>query len=458
MKTKIKAPVTKNETRTFDITDLSYEGLGVAKIDHYPIFIDNALPGETVSAVVTKVGQRFGFAKTQKILKVSHDRVAIKDRQYTQTGIAPLQHLAYPAQLAFKQKQVVNVFEKAQLDIDVLETIGMTDPTHYRNKAQIPVRALNNQPTVGFFRKHSHQLVPMTDFFIQDPEIDHAIERMQNIMRRLAIVPYDEIKHTGDLRNIMIRRGYYSHELMIVLITRSTKLASQKTLVTMIQNEIPEVTSIIQNINPTKGNAIMGKSQKVLWGKPVLRDELLGLQFDISPLSFYQVNPQQTQVLYQKAIDVADLKGDETVIDAYSGIGTIGLSMAKYVKAVKGIEVVADAVKDARNNAKINHIDNAEFAVGKAEDVMLQWQADGIQADVVVVDPPRKGLAPEFIQAVGKIAPKKVVYISCNPATLARDLRLFTDLGYTAKQAQPVDMFPMTTHVECVTMLEKTAE
>ncbi|MFD1672963.1 23S rRNA (uracil(1939)-C(5))-methyltransferase RlmD [Agrilactobacillus yilanensis] len=455
MKTKIEAPIEKNEQRQFEITDLSYDGLGVTKIDHYPIFVSDALPGEIVEAVVTKVGQKYGFAKTKKILKKSADRVTVENRQYTQTGIAPLQHLAYPAQLQFKQKQVENVFQKAQLAINVLPTLGMSDPTHYRNKAQIPVRNLNGQATVGFFRKRSHQLVPMTDFFIQDPEIDKAIAALQSIIRRLAIEPYDEIRHTGVLRNIMVRRGYYSHELMLVLVTRSTKLASAKTLIAMIQSEIPEVTSVIQNINPSKGNAILGKTQKVLWGKPVLRDELLGLQFDISPLSFYQVNPQQTQVLYQKAIDVADLQGTETVIDAYSGIGTIGLSMAKHVKAVKGIEVVEDAVKDARHNAKLNGITNAEFTLGKAETVMLTWQAEGLQADVVVVDPPRKGLAPEFIEAVGKVAPEKVVYISCNPATLARDLTLFGAQGYTAKETQPVDMFPMTTHVESVTLLTK---
>lgn len=455
-KTTMNAPVTKNQTLDVTITDLSYDGLGVAKLDHYPIFVDNALPGETVSILITRVEKRFSFAKTTKILTASPDRVDIKDRQYTQTGIAPLQHLAYPAQLAFKQKQIENLYHKAQLEIEVLPTKGMADPTHYRNKAQIPVRSLNGEATVGFFKKRSHQLVPMTDFFIQDPKIDAAIATLQDLIRRLAIEPYDEIKHTGVLRNIMLRRGYFSHELMVVFVTRSSKIASKKTLIEMIREEIPEVTSIMQNINPNKGNGIMGPDTKLLWGKPVLRDELLGLQFDISPVSFYQVNPQQTEVLYQTAIDAANLSGSETVIDAYSGIGTIGLSMAKHVQSVKGIEVVETAVKDANHNAKINQIKNAEFVAGKAEVIMPQWQEAGQQADVVVVDPPRKGLAPEFIDAVGKVAPEKVVYISCNPATLARDIVLFQELGYSATQTQPVDMFPMTTHIESVTVLERT--
>ncbi len=455
MKVKMQAPITKNEKKELTIQDLSYDGLGVAKVEGYPIFVDNALPGETVEALITKVGKSFGFAKTTRIITASADRVEVKDRQYTQTGIAPLQHLAYGAQLRFKQQQIENLYAKAKLDIAVKPTLGMTDPTHYRNKASVPVRLINGKATIGFFRKHSHDLVPMTDFFIQDRKIDAALATLQDIVRRLQIEPYNEFKHSGVLRNIMVRRGYYTNELMVVFVTRSEKIASKKTLVEMITEELPDVVSVIQNINPTKGNAILGKTDNLLYGKAQLRDEVLGLKFDISAQSFYQVNPQQTQVLYQTAIDAADLTGDETVIDAYSGIGTIGLSMAEHVKSVQGVEMVETAVKDANHNAKLNNITNAKFVTGKAEVVMPKWQEEGLSADIVVVDPPRKGLTPEFINAVGKVGPSKVIYISCNPATLARDLQLFQELGYSAKSTQPVDMFPMTTHIESVTALTK---
>ncbi|MCD2255150.1 23S rRNA (uracil(1939)-C(5))-methyltransferase RlmD [Agrilactobacillus fermenti] len=456
MKTNLNTPVQKNQTLDLTAVDLSYDGLGVAKVDDFPIFIDNALPGEVVTAVITKVAKKYAFAKTVAMVQSSPDRVDIKNRRYTQTGIAPLQHLAYPAQLKFKQQQIENLYQKAKLAIDVLPTLGMTDPTHYRNKAQVPVRTVDGQPTVGFFQKRSHRLVPMTDFFIQDEKIDAAIAKLQDLIRQFGISAYDEVNHQGVLRNIMIRRGYYTGEMMIVLITRTKELPERRELANAILAEIPDVVSIIQNINGTKGNTILGHKERILWGKPNLRDELLGLKFDISALSFYQVNPTQTQVLYQKAIEAANLSGDEVVIDAYSGIGTIGLSMAKHVRSVKGVEITPAAVTNANANAELNGITNAEFVVGKAEEVLPQWAEEGMKADLIVVDPPRKGLAPEFIEAAIKVRPKKVLYISCNPATLARDLQAFAAAGYTAKQTQPVDMFPMTTHVESVTVLERT--
>ncbi|MEJ1324539.1 23S rRNA (uracil(1939)-C(5))-methyltransferase RlmD [Latilactobacillus sakei] len=450
---KIQAPVRKNEKLTVDIMDLTYEGMGVAKVDNYPLFIEGVLPDEQAEVEVTKVNKQYGFARLVNLLKKSPDRVESKANIYSQTGIAPLQHLAYPAQLTFKRNQILNVFQKAHLDIPVQSTLGMTDPTGYRNKAQVPVRFIDGALMTGFYRKHSHQVMPMEDFYIQDPKIDEAIKVVRDILRRFYIDPYNEDTHKGVLRTIMVRRGYYSHEMMIVFITRSKKLPAAREIAIEIKKALPEVVSIMQNVNAAQTNVIFGDQTKLIAGRDFIRDELMGLKFEISAQSFYQVNPVQTEVLYQKAIEATELTGNEIVIDAYSGIGTISLAVAKHAKQVYGVEVVESAVMDARHNAKINAIDNVEFTLGKAEDVMAQWQTDGLQVDALIVDPPRKGLEPSFIEAVGQLKPAKMVYVSCNPATLARDLDLLAAQGYQAEGTQPVDMFPQTLHVESVTKL-----
>ncbi|GEP21972.1 hypothetical protein FC71_GL000204 [Latilactobacillus sakei subsp. carnosus DSM 15831] len=450
---KIQVPVRKNEKLTVDIMDLTYEGMGVAKVDNYPLFIEGVLPDEQAEVEVTKVNKQYGFARLVNLLKKSPDRVESKANIYSQTGIAPLQHLAYPAQLTFKRNQILNVFQKAHLDIPVQPTLGMADPTGYRNKAQVPVRFIDGALMTGFYRKHSHQVMPMEDFYIQDPKIDEAIKVVRDILRRFYIDPYNEDTHKGVLRTIMVRRGYYSHEMMIVFITRSKKLPAAREIAIEIKKALPEVVSIMQNVNAAQTNVIFGDQTKLIAGRDFIRDELMGLKFEISAQSFYQVNPVKTEVLYQKAIEAAELTGNETVIDAYSGIGTISLAVAKHAKQVYGVEVVESAVMDARHNAKINAIDNVEFTLGKAEDVMAQWQTDGLQVDALIVDPPRKGLEPSFIEAVGQLKPAKMVYVSCNPATLARDLDLLAAQGYQAEGTQPVDMFPQTLHVESVTKL-----
>ncbi len=450
-----KTPVVKNQELTVTIEDLTYEGMGVAKVDGYPLFVDGALPGEQVVAHVTKAEKKYAFARMGELLMASPDRVAPKAKAYAQTGIAPLQHLAYPAQLRFKQNQVAQLFKKAHLAIDVLPTLGMAAPYGYRNKAQIPVRTVNGVLTTGFYKRRSHELLPLEDFYIQDPAIDKAIVVVRDLLRQYQIPAYDEAANTGVIRHIMVRRGYFSKQLMIVLVSTTWAVAHLEDIVMGITKALPETASIMLNLNNRKTNVIMGKKTRTLFGHDYLEDQLLGSTFRISPLSFYQVNPQQTEVLYQQAIDAAELTGKEVVIDAYSGIGTISLSMAKHAKQVYGVEVVPEAVHDAKENASLNGIKNTEFLVGKAEDVMTQWASDGMHADVLMVDPPRKGLAPEFVAAVGKMLPDKVVYVSCNPATLARDLVALGEFGYQAKQTQPVDMFPQTTSIESVTVLTR---
>lgn len=453
---KIKAPVTKNQRVDVTIADLTYQGMGVAKVDDFSLFVENALPGEQVTIQVTKVQKHYGFARVVSWQTTSPDRVADVDKTYRQTGIAPLQHLAYPAQLTFKQHQIEELFAKAHIDVTVDPTLGMANPTQYRNKAQVPVRMVKGQLETGFYRQHSHELIPLTDFYIQDPEIDKAIVKVRDLLRQFEIPAYDEINDKGVIRNVMVRRGYYSHEMMIVLISRQQKLPSQAQLVEEIHKEIPAATSIILNVNARRTNVIMGNVTRVLYGKPTIEDQLLGLTFAISARSFYQVNPQQTEKLYQMAIDKAGLTGNETVIDAYCGIGTISLALAKHAKQVYGVEIVPEAIEDAKVNAQKNHITNVEFAVNKAEDQMAQWQEAGVKPDVIVVDPPRKGLASSLIDSAAKMAPEKVVYVSCNPATLVRDVAHFQELGYAIDGAiQPVDQFPQTPHVESVTVLKR---
>ncbi|EMF0114538.1 23S rRNA (uracil(1939)-C(5))-methyltransferase RlmD [Enterococcus hirae] len=452
---KEKLSVKKNERYTLDIIDLSYEGMGVAKIDGYPLFIENALPGERVEVLVVKVGNKFGYGKVEKWLTESPDRQPLKDNRLLRTGIAPLAHLNYEQQLLFKQKQVENVMSKiAKMpEVDILPNIPMENPVGYRNKAQIPVRRMDGRLATGFYKKNSHELVEIEDYYIQDPAIDEAIKRVRDILQRFQVRGYNEAKNEGQIRHIIIRRGHYSHEMMVVLVTRKEKFFKGKEIASIIHEELPEVVSVIQNINEEKTNVILGDKEKVLYGRSYIEDQLLGKTYRISSKSFYQVNTEQTEKLYQTAIEFAALQKEDTVIDAYSGIGTIGLSLADKVKEVYGMELVPEAIEDAQFNALTNKIENAHYEVGKAETVMKKWQDKGVKPSVIVVDPPRKGLDARFIASAIDMAPAKLVYISCNPATFARDAKLFAESGYEVKKVQPVDLFPQTHHVELVALL-----
>ena len=404
--------------------------------------------------LVVKAGNKFGYGKVEKWLTESPDRQPLKDNRLLRTGIAPLAHLNYEQQLLFKQKQVENVMSKiAKMpEVDILPTIPMENPVGYRNKAQIPVRRMDGRLVTGFYKKNSHELVEIEDYYIQDPAIDEAIKRVRDILQRFQVRGYNEAKNEGQIRHIIIRRGHYSHEMMVVLVTRKEKFFKGKEIASII-HELPEVVSVIQNINEEKTNVILGDKEKVLYGRSYIEDQLLGKTYRISSKSFYQVNTEQTEKLYQTAIEFAALQKEDTVIDAYSGIGTIGLSLADKVKEVYGMELVPEAIEDAQFNALTNKIENAHYEVGKAETVMKKWQDKGIKPSVIVVDPPRKGLDARFIASAIDMAPAKLVYISCNPATFARDAKLFAESGYEVKKVQPVDLFPQTHHVELVALL-----
>ncbi|MDR3242259.1 MAG: 23S rRNA (uracil(1939)-C(5))-methyltransferase RlmD [Lactobacillaceae bacterium] len=453
---KFKAPVVKNQEFEAEVVDLTYQGMGVVKFEDFPIFVVDAIPGEIIRVGITKVQTNFAFGRVIKRLKESDERNHDVDQAALTTGIAPLANLTYEAQLRFKQNQIQQLFKKVHVDAVVNDTIGMENPVGYRNKAQVPVRVVRGELTTGFYRRNSHILVPIEDYYIQDPEIDKAIIVVRDLLRKYQLDAYDEQTHTGDIRTVMVRRGYYSHEMMVVIVTRRNKLPVAEAIVAGIKAALPEVKSIIQNVNTEKTNVILGKTNKTLWGADYITDTLWGKTFEIGPMSFYQVNPQTTEPLYSMAVEKAGLTGTETVIDAYSGIGTISLSVADKVKSVIGVEIVPGAVADAKRNAKINGISNVEFELGKAEEKMVEWQEADVKPDVIFVDPPRKGLTPELIDAATAMGPEKIVYISCNPATLARDaVQLIEDGYHIDGPVQPIDQFPQTTHIESVTVFVK---
>lgn len=446
----------KNQIIDLEITDLSYEAMGVAHYEGMTVFVTNALPGEVISAKVLKVKKNFAFAKIEKIIKESPDRVKIKLNEWVQTGLASLAHIKYNKQLEFKRNQVVNLLKKAHLDdIEVGATLPSPEETGYRNKAQVPVREINGQLEIGFFRRHSHELIPLTNFFTTDPEIDRVLVAVRDILRQYRVPAYDEIHNQGEIRYLDVRRSKATGEIMVILVCLHKDFQQLPKIAAEIK-QIKGVTSLVLNYNPKKTNVILGKIDYLIFGKPQITDQIGDVKFRISPESFFQINSLQTPRLYDLAIEKAKLQPEDMVVDAYSGIGTIGLTVAKHVESVRGIESVKDAVKDANNNAKLNHISNAKYVTGKAEEIMPKWANKGMKTDVIFVDPPRKGLTTEFISAAVKTKPKKIVYISCNPATLVRDLQEFQKLGYTFDQIDPVDMFPQTPHVEAVTVLERT--
>ena len=447
----------KNDIVEVEIVDLTHEGAGVAKVNGFVFFVDNALPGEVIKMRVLKLKKNIGFGKVEEYVTLSPNRNQDIDATYLRSGIADFGHMTYEEQLKFKRKQVVdNLYKTAGIsDVEVAETLGMETPYAYRNKAQVPVRRVKGQLETGFYRKNSHDLIPIEDFLIQDKEIDKLIVFVRDLLRRYDLKPYDEKEQTGLIRHLVVRRGHYSGQMMLVFVTTRPKVFRIDQVIAKITEAFPNVVSIIQNINDKNTNAIFGKEFRTLYGQDTITDSMLGNNYEISAQSFYQVNTEMAEKLYQTAIDFSDLNSDSIVIDAYSGIGTIGLSFAKQVKEVYGVEVIETAVEDAKKNAERNGITNAHYVADSAENAMAKWSKDGIKPDVIIVDPPRKGLTESFIKASVAMQPEKITYVSCNPATMARDIKLYQELGYELKKVQPVDLFPQTHHVETVALLSK---
>ena len=448
-------PVERNDYVDVEFVDLTHEGHGVAKVEGYPIFVPNGLPGEKAKIKVIKVSKGFGFGKLIELYEESAVRVDPICPIYRQCGGCQLQHMSYEGQLQAKLHQVSEVMKRIGKleDVTIHPVLGMNDPWNYRNKAQVPVGEREGGLVVGFYQKSSHDIIPMEECFIQGKENDELVQGVKDICQELRIQPYDERDHKGILRHIMSRYGHYTDESMLVIVTKKANFPQKEELVKRIVEKYPAVTSIIQNVNTEKTNVILGNQTFVLYGSETINDKIGDITFEISSRSFYQVNPVQTKVLYDKALEYANLSGNETVIDAYCGIGSISLFLAQKAKMVYGVEIVPEAIEDAKRNAALNNMENVEFEVGKAEEVIPNWYKQGIKADVLVVDPPRKGCDEMLLKTIIDMKPKKVVYVSCNPSTLARDLRILEDGGYRTTDIQPVDMFPHTAHVECVAQL-----
>ncbi|WP_332645979.1 23S rRNA (uracil(1939)-C(5))-methyltransferase RlmD [Lysinibacillus sp. 54212] len=449
-------PIQKNERAIVYIEDLTHDGNGVAKIDGYPLFIQGALPGEKVEVHVLKTLKNYGFAKVVEIIEPSPDRVEAPCEYFKQCGGCQLQHLSYEGQLKWKQKMVQNVMQRlGKIDAPVLPVKGMEHPWSYRNKAQIPFAQGEEGAIAGFYKTKSHSIVDMERCLIQTGEADAVLAGLKGELTKLGLQPYNEASHSGQLRHVVVRKGRATNEVMVVLVTKSRKLPQKDAVVGVIQRLVPNVASIVQNVNGEKTNVIFGDTTITLWGKDTIEDKIGDVRFEISARSFYQVNPEQTEVLYKQALDYAGLEGNECVIDAYCGIGSISLFLAQKAGHVMGVEIVSQAIEDAKRNAELNGFTNTYFEAGAAEEVIPRWYKEGKEADVLVVDPPRKGCDEELLRTIIEQKPKRVVYVSCNPATLARDLRILEDGGYKTQEVQPVDMFPHTTHVETVCLLTR---
>ena len=449
-------PIQKGLEYTLDITGMGSEGEGVGKIDGFTVFVKGAIIGESVKVKIIKKTKNYAVGKIEEIITNSESRIEPKCSIYKYCGGCNMQHINYEKQLDLKRQKVEDAIKRiGKIDIKVNETLGMENPLRYRNKVILPVGKDGEEVKIGFYAPRSHSIINMETCSIQHEVADKLSFIIRNWIKENNISVYNEEKGIGNLRNIMIRYGFKTKEAMVVLVTREKEIKGLNKLVDIIKESIPEVKSIIQNINSKNTNVVLGKVCKTIWGKDTIEDYIGDLKFSISPLSFFQVNPVQTEVLYNKALEYADLKGEETVFDAYCGTGTISLFLAKKAKKVYGVEIIEEAIENARENAKNNGIENAEFFVGEAENVIPKIINSGVKPDVVVVDPPRKGCDEKLLVAIAKAEPKRIVYVSCDPATLARDMKTLKELGYEATKVQPVDMFPETAHVETVARLER---
>lgn len=458
---KKQAPVKKNQTIELSFEDITHDGNGVGKINGYPIFVSNTLPGETAKVKVILVKKNFAVGRRLELIITSPDRVEPPCNVFYKCGGCQLQHMSYEMQLKTKQNQVRNSLRKiAHInDVEVEPTLGMEDPWRYRNKVQIPVGEKDGNLITGFYRPRSHDIIEDMERCIVTSEVnDDLVDIVREVANDLDIPAYDEESHRGVLRHIMVRSGENTGQTMVVIVTRTNKIPNQNEFIQRILDKQPNITSIMHNVNPDRTNVILGKKTNCLWGEEYIYDTIGDVKFAISALSFYQINPKQTKVLYDKALEYADLSGGETVIDAYCGIGSISLFLAQKAKKVYGVEIVPQAIQDAKKNAKLNGMNNTEFVVGQAEKVMPAWTADGLKPDVIVVDPPRKGCDQALLDAMVDMNPKRIVYVSCNPATFSRDLVTLTEGGYKLKKVQPVDMFPQTSHVELVALMSRVGE
>ena len=458
----------KNDLVTVAIEDIGVGGEGIGKVDGYTLFIKDAIIGDVVEAKIVKAKKNYGYARLMNIVTPSENRIEKPACPMARRcGGCQIQEMKYGAQLLFKEGKVRGNLERiGEVPTELLDKVmqpivGMEEPFHYRNKAQFPIGTDKEGHIItGFYAGRTHSIIPNTDCALGVAVNQKILEIILHFMENNHISAYDEEKHKGLVRHVLIRYGFKTDEIMVCLVINGEKLPHAEKLVDKLC-EISGMTSITISVNKAKTNVIMGNEIKLLWGQTYITDYIGNVKYQISPLSFYQVNPVQTEKLYGLVLDYADLNGNETVWDLYCGIGTISLFLAQNAKQVYGVEIVPQAIDDARNNAKINDITNAEFYVGKAEEVLPEYYreyqeshgGETAHADVIVVDPPRKGCEESLLQTIVDMQPEKVVYVSCDSATLARDVKFLRESGYELKKITPVDQFPNTVHVETVVLL-----
>ena len=453
----------KNDLVTLEIEDCGIDGEGIGKADGFTVFVKDAVIGDTVTAKIIKAKKNYGYGRLMEVLKPSPYRVEPKCEFARQCGGCQLQALSYDQQLVFKTNKVKGHLERIGgfTDIPMEPIIGMDELFHYRNKAQFPVgRNKEGKIVTGFYAGRTHNIIENRDCALGVAENKEVLDRVIAHMEKYGIEPYNEATGKGLVRHVLIRYGYFTKEVMVCLILNGNKIPKEEQLVKSLC-EIPGMTSITINVNKKHSNVILGEEIRLLWGQEYITDRIGDISYQISPLSFYQVNPAQTEVLYNKALEYANLTGEETVWDLYCGIGTISLFLAQKAKKVYGVEIVPQAIADAKENALRNHISNAEFFVGKAEEVYPAYctaHGEGARAEVIVVDPPRKGCEESLLAMMCEMAPQRIVYVSCDSATLARDLKYLCSHGYDLVEVQPVDQFGHTVHVETVCLLSKLHE
>lgn len=452
--------VEKNKEYIVKIISQGYEGEGVAKIEGYPIFVPGALKDETVKIEVVKKKKNYAYGKLVEVIEECHMRKNPECINYDKCGGCSLMHSDYEGQLDFKFNRVKDCIERiGGLSPEIVKVpIGMEIPYRYRNKGIYSVGLTNGELSIGFLSEKSHEIFDIDTCYIQNEDSDRIIKIIKSWMLEYSIEPANRdgiFYEAGLIRNIMVRRGFKTDETMVVIVTTNKKIPYKQELLDLLHNESKNLTSIIQNINSKDTNLALGDKFITLWGKDFISDYIGKYKFNISPGSFFQVNPIQTEVLYNKALEYAELTGTEVVFDAYCGAGTISLFLSQKARKVYGVEIIEQAIDNAIINAKNNGITNSEFYAGKSEEIIPKLIEDGIKPDVIVVDPPRKGCDVKLLDAIGKAKPKRVVYVSCDPSTLARDLKYLEQLGYETIEVQPVDMFPMTKHIETVTGLRR---
>lgn len=448
----------KNDIVTLDIEDCGVDGEGIGKADGFTVFVKDAVIGDRVTAKIMKAKKNYGYGRLMEILKPSPYRVEPKCAFARQCGGCQLQALSYEQQLAFKEKKVRGHLERIGgfTELPMEPIIGMDEPYHYRNKAQFPVgKNKEGRIITGFYAGRTHTIIENRDCALGVSQNKEVLDRVIAHMEAYGIEPYNEETGKGLVRHILIRYGFFTGEVMVCLVLNGSSIPQKETLIEHLL-EIPGMTSITINVNKKRSNVILGEEIRLLWGNPYITDKIGDISYQISPLSFFQVNPLQTGKLYSKALEYADLRGEETVWDLYCGIGTISLFLAQKAKFVRGVEIIPAAIENANDNARLNGVENVEFFVGKAEEVLpAEYKKNGIYADVIVVDPPRKGCEESLLATMIEMQPKRIVYVSCDSATLARDLKYLCERGYELRKVCPVDQFGGTVHVETVVLLSQ---